>query len=127
MPSSIGSPTNIEFVTDNNSWTNVIAMPIDYGDTVGVRVMAVARKESNGDCAMWHKTVLFRRDDTDPVVQIGSLLDIVTPQKTLGAALWDFRVRSDSDDYVYFDVKGASGANVGWYLVIDGINIDYPV
>lgn len=126
MPSTMGDPTGVEYTTDTNSWTNVISMPIGVGDTVGVRVLAVARRGSNGDCAMWSKTGLFRRNDSDPVSEVGSVIDLITPQKTLGAMLWDFRVRSDSDTYVYFDVKGASGAEVGWYLIIDGVNMDYP-
>lgn len=126
MSISIGSPINIDSETSNNSWTNIYAGPVAPGDVVALQVSCMARKASNGDCAFWEKRALFRRDDTDPLVLIGSVLDLTNPIKTLGAALWDFRLRSDNDDYFYIDVKGASGADVGWYVFGDGVILDYP-
>lgn len=127
MSLNVGSPVNIEHETSNSSWTNVVSLEIAPGDTVAVRVAAMARKESNGDCGFWEKRALVRRDDTDPVNLIGSVLDTVTPIKTLGAALWDFRLRSDNDEYFYIDVKGASGSDVGWAVFGEAVILDYPV
>lgn len=127
MTLNIGDPISIEHETDTNAWTNVLTKPVNPGDIVAVRVAAVARRESNGDCAFWEQRALFRRDDTDPVTLIGSLMNVVAPIKTLGAALWDFRLRVDEDDYFYIDVKGASGQNVGWVIFGDGVIVDYPV
>lgn len=127
MAINITSNVDVEYVTNTSAWTNVYSFEITPGDTLAVKISAIARKASNGDCGYWEKRALLRRDDTDPVNLIGAVLDVVTPIKTLGAALWDMRIRSDGDSYFYLDVKGASGADVGWTVYGDGVSVDYPV
>jgi len=126
MSITIGSPINEDAVTSSNSWTNIYSTPIAPGDIVGINVTAIARKATNGDCAMWKKNALFRRDDTDPLDLIGNVLDVTNPIKTVGASLWDFRLRSDNDEYFYIDVKGAAGADVGWVVFGEAVILDYP-
>ena len=126
MSLTFNPAVNVEHTTDTNAWTNVTSYEVAPGDILAVRIGAIARKASNGDCAYWEKRALLRRDDTDPLALIGTVLDIISPVKTLGAALWDFRVRTDGDNYLYVDVKGANGSDVGWLIFGDTQVLDYP-
>lgn len=129
MALTTGSPINVDYETNGSSWQTIYSSAISPGDTVAVVARALARKATNGDCAFWEKRALFRRDDTDPAALIGSVLDIFTPIKTLGATIggWDFRLRSDNDEYFYVDVKGGSGVDVGWVVFGEAVVLDYPV
>jgi len=98
-----------------NAWSGLTAVfvedPLVFAD-----VTVVARRPSTNDVAVWQLKALYRKDGSDPVQLVGSVLDTITPQKTLGALLWDTRVSLNSDDYIYFEVKGASGSAVQWSI-----------
>lgn len=117
-----------ELETTNSDWTNVTAVEIQPGETVVViRAGAFARRSDNTDCATWQKTLLLRRDGSNPLAVVGSAVDIISPIKTLGAALWDFRVVvNENNTHINFDVKGAASNDVGWILFGDGLIMDYP-
>lgn len=101
----------------DNSWNYLLAVPCASNDAiVFADATIMARRPSTGDCASWQLKAFFRKDGTDPVQLVGSVISAITPQKTVGALLWDVRVTLNSDDYVYFQCKGASGSQVDWTI-----------
>lgn len=65
---------------------------------------------------------VFRRDSGGVISLLPTVFETLSSYKSLGALLWDVRVRLSSDDYVYLDVKGKSSGTVkwGWAGLING-------
>lgn len=103
-----------DYMTSNNSWNNVAQCFILDSNTVEFDATVYAYCVSS-HAAMSHRlTAMLRRDGSADLNSVFStVFDLLDTKKTLGAALWDVRLRL-VDDAVYMDVKGASGADVYW-------------
>lgn len=103
-----------DYKTSNNSWTTIGTYFILDSSTVTVDATVYAYCPSS-DAAMSHRlTAVLRREGSADLVSVFStVFDLLDTKKTLGAALWDTRLRL-VDDIVYVDVKGASSVDVYW-------------
>lgn len=120
-------------VTTDNSWTQVsyteLHSELDPNTTQCFEFSVMARR-SNGDCGFWRRRVMLTVDGGMDMAQIGSVVDVVTPVKTLGAALWDVRLLATDPDpptggYYQVEVRGGS-YDVAWHLEIQGKALGNP-
>lgn len=104
-----------EFTTSDTAWRTVEDLTIGDNKTTTIRCPFLARK-TNGTTARWERMIVVERTSGADVRVIASgLVDLVSPIKDLGAALWDVDVQTIATDQVRVRVKGA--ADVFWTAV----------
>lgn len=113
MGISGASDQPFDLETTNNSWTTIYTAGINTDRTVVVHATIDAFAPSSGDGLQATVRALLRRDSgaVGPVFSL--VYDLLNVQKTVGALLWDVRVRAGSTD-VFVEVKGKSAASTFW-------------
>lgn len=104
--------------TPNNTWTTALTLSVPETCVEQMEVVVFARDPNGSDCKTWRKLVGVRRDSGNAVV-VGSVLDLVSPIGTLGAALWDVSIAASGNDLV-IQVKGKASADVDWGVIAEG-------
>lgn len=85
---------------------------INYDNTCNVDINITAR-DSSGNSAIWRKAVCVKRVLDGNVSIIGSIIDLISPQKDLGAALWNVTLVADGGNLVV-KVTGVIGSTINW-------------
>lgn len=77
-----------------------------------VVVVTVGAVSTGGIHASWRITANIKRDSGNVTV-LGSVANLITPGKDIGALLWDVDLEADGSDIV-LTVTGASGVTIAW-------------
>lgn len=108
--------------TANNTWTEIQSYDIYEGRTVTLNCQVYAF-ETGGDAMMTEIRALVRREPSASLTPVFSAVyTLLNTQKTLGALLWDVRLRLDGA-YARVEAKGKVSGQVFW--MIDGIMRSY--
>lgn len=99
--------------TTNNTWTTIHTATLSTDRTAIIHATVDAYAPSSSDGLQMNLRAMLRRDSgvVGPVFAL--VYDLLNVQKTLGALLWDVRVRATSTD-VIIEVKGKVSDSVFW-------------
>jgi len=107
--------------TDNNA-TQILAIPIfDTDVTMTMEVVICARRQSNSNGKTWHQVMLIDKTADGTPGSI-SLIDLMTPSGSLGAATWNFSTTFDND-HAFVNVIGQNGATINWFATASAIEV----
>lgn len=98
--------------TTDATQTVLATVGINYDNSCNVELNIMAR-DSSGNTALWRKAVCVKRITDGNIAVISSVLDIVSPQKDLAAALWDVSVVADGSNLVV-KVTGCLLTTIYW-------------
>lgn len=107
---------SVDYTTTDGTEVQRANLQPDADSTTVYEAEAIAIS-STGVSAYWHVVRVAKRNGTDDPTMIGSLTNIITPIKDLGAATWTFNLNA-IDDYVAPVIKGANGVTINWYISI---------
>lgn len=108
--------------TYNNTATRILQIPMIEDDiSLSLDVQILARRPDTGDAKTWKEQVLIDKSAGGTPTQ-GSLIHIMTPTGTLGAALWNFSITFDTT-HVNLNVIGAAANQVNWLASAWGMQV----
>jgi len=108
--------TNIDadFTTNNNEMTEAAKFPVEVGEVCELKLSVMGISADGLDAACWEKRANFYRKADGTVVFMGPIVDLFSPAKSNGAALWEVELEPDGSGNVELHLKGADAKNVGW-------------
>jgi hypothetical protein len=107
---------NVQVQTVNATPLNAFAYTIPANTAVMIKARVIARS-AGGDVGMWELMGATRRASSTASI-VGTVLDLLSPRKDLGAALWDATIKNTGND-VYIELTGALVATIDWLIVVD--------
>lgn len=109
--------------TTNATPTELARRTIDE-NVSAVATVAIGAVSTGGVHASWSITANIKRD-TGNVSVLGSVTNLLTPGKDIGALLWDVDLDVDGADLV-LTVTGATGVTIDWagFGPISGVQAD---
>ena len=112
---NLSTETSYDYTTTDGSFHNTGSYDLPEGTStiLDTEIIAVT---SSGVTARWRLSVIMKRVGSgDITIGPGTVVDLIQPQKDLGALTWDVRFNL-LGSYFNLEVKGAANTTVNWLL-----------
>lgn len=104
--------------TSNNTQTTIKSISVPTDACLQLQVLVTARSDDGDNAKSWVKFAAVNNFDGTAGI-VGSLLDLVSVQGTLGALTWACTLDTTGAD-VRVRVTGQSGTDINWCCLVQG-------